>query len=69
MPTLIELMHDQSVVVRDTAAWTIGRVCELISDAIVNENYIRPLLEALVNGLTAEPRVAANVCWVSNTTN
>ena len=32
MPMLIELMHDPSVVVKDTAAWTIGRVCELHSN-------------------------------------
>lgn len=64
MPTLIELMCDQSVVVRDTVAWTIGRVCEIIPEAVVAENYLGPLLQALVKGLGAEPRVAANVCWV-----
>lgn len=63
MPMLIELMHDQSVVVKDTAAWTIGRVCEIHAEAAINEMYLKPLLEALVNGLNAEPRVAANVCW------
>lgn len=63
MPMLINLMKDESVVVKDTAAWTIGRVCELNSDAAVNETYLQPLLEALVTGLSAEPRVAANVCW------
>ncbi|XP_046999145.1 importin subunit beta-1 isoform X1 [Schistocerca americana] len=63
MPTLIELMYDSSVVVRDTAAWTFGRVCEIIPEAAINETYLKPLLEALVNGLKAEPRVAANVCW------
>ncbi len=56
MPMLIELMHDGSVVVKDTAAWTIGRVCEIHSDAAINEVYLKPLLEALVNGLSAEPR-------------
>ncbi|XP_013772921.1 importin subunit beta-1-like isoform X2 [Limulus polyphemus] len=66
MPMLIELMADQSVVVRDTVAWTIGRVCELISEAVINENYLKPLLETLVKGLSAEPRVASNVCWAFN---
>nr|CAD7425304.1 unnamed protein product [Timema monikensis] len=63
MPTLIELMYDSSVVVRDTAAWTFGRICEIIPEAAINETYLKPLLESLVNGLKAEPRVAANVCW------
>ena len=63
MPMLIELMYDQSVVVKDTAAWTIGRVCELHSEAAINQVYLKPLLEALVTGLSSEPRVAANVCW------
>lgn len=63
MPTLIQLMYDSSVVVRDTAAWTFGRICEIIPEAAINETYLKPLLESLVNGLMAEPRVAANVCW------
>nr|XP_015835882.1 PREDICTED: importin subunit beta-1 isoform X1 [Tribolium castaneum] len=63
MPTLIELMYDSSVIVRDTAAWTFGRICEIIPEAAINENYLKPLLESLINGLKAEPRVAANVCW------
>lgn len=29
MPTLINLMYDSSVIVRDTAAWTFGRICEV----------------------------------------
>ncbi|XP_073988755.1 importin subunit beta Fs(2)Ket isoform X2 [Rhodnius prolixus] len=63
MPTLIQLMYDTSVVVRDTAAWTFGRICEIVPDAATNETYIKPLLESLLNGLKSEPRVAANVCW------
>jgi len=63
MPMLIETMKDSSVVVKDTAAWTIGRVCELIPEAALHQATLQPLLEALVNGLSAEPRVAANVCW------
>lgn len=63
MPMLIELMRDTSVIVKDTAAWTISRVADLIAEAAINEAYLKPLLEVLVEGLTAEPRVAANVCW------
>lgn len=63
MPTLIELMYDSSVVVRDTAAWTFGRICEIVPEASINETFLNPLLEAFVNGLKQEPRVAANVCW------
>lgn len=63
MPTLIELMYDNSVIVRDTAAWTFGRICEVIPEAAINEKYLHPLLQSLIAGLKAEPRVAANVCW------
>ncbi|XP_045131231.1 importin subunit beta-1-like isoform X2 [Portunus trituberculatus] len=63
MPTLIEALNDNSVVVRDTTAWTLGRVCELIPDAACNDTYLKLLLEALVHSLKGEPRVASNVCW------
>jgi len=63
MPMLIELMKDNSVVVKDTAAWTLGRVCDLIPEAAINPATLQPLLEALVHGLASEPRVASNVCW------
>ena len=65
MPMMINLLKDPSIAVRDTAAWTVGRVCEIVSEAVINEQYLTPLLEALVEGLGADPRVAANVCWVS----
>uniref|UniRef100_UPI00006831CE IMPORTIN BETA n=1 Tax=Mus musculus TaxID=10090 RepID=UPI00006831CE len=42
MPTLIELMKDPSVVVRDTTAWTVGRICELLPEAAINDVYLVP---------------------------
>lgn len=63
MATLIQSLTDKSVVVRDTTAWTLGRVCELSPEAATNPNHLKPLLENLVESLKAEPRVAANVCW------
>ena len=64
MQTLIELMKDPSVVVRDTTAWTVGRICELLPQAAITDAYLAPLLQCLIEGLEAEPRVASNVCWV-----
>lgn len=65
-PMLINLMKDPNVAVRDSTAWTIGRICELIPEAVLNQTYLNPLLDALVQGLASEPRVAANVCWAFN---
>ena len=65
LPMLIETLKDSSVIVRDTGAWTIGRICEILPDAVISEQYLNPLLTALVEGLGTEPRVASNVCWVS----
>lgn len=63
LPTLITLMKDENVVVRDTTAWALGRICEVVSEAALTPNYLQPLLESLVLALQAEPRVAANACW------
>ena len=65
MPTLIEMMKDVNIVVQDTVAWTIGRVCGLLPEAALKEEYLMPLLEAMCEGLDKEPRVASNICWVS----
>lgn len=62
---LITLMGDEMVQVKDTSAWTIGRVCEQCPNVLLNDKYLLPLLNVLTNSLTAEPRVAVNVCWVS----
>lgn len=63
MPLFVNLLKDDSVVVRDTAAWTIGRLCEIMPEVVINEEWMVSLLNNLVDGLRAEPRVAANVCW------
>ena len=63
---IIELMsQDDSVQVRDTAAWTLGRICEQSPNVVLRESMLMNLLMALGGGLDREPRVATNVCWVS----
>lgn len=63
MNMFIQLLQDPNVIVRDTATWTIGRICESVPEAVITEAALQPLLEGLVVGLSAEPRVARNACW------
>lgn len=50
--------------IRDTAAWTIGRVLEICPEVVNKDGMLARLLPALSQALNQEPRVAANVCWV-----
>lgn len=64
LPMLITLLKDNCVVVRDTTAWAVGRICELIPEAVLKEDgCLMLLLQAMVESLASEPRVAANICW------
>lgn len=65
METLISLVSDPTVQVQDTAAWTLGRVCDQLPEAALHESCREALLTCLAAGLEKEPRVATNVCWVS----
>ena len=67
METLISLMSDPVVQVQDTAAWTLGRVCDQLPGAALHDSCRDALLSCLASGLEREPRVATNVCWVSGT--
>ena len=64
MPQLIKMLDDPSVVVQDTVAWTVGKVCDLMPEAALQESYVGPLLESLLQCLEKPPRVASNICWV-----
>ena len=66
LPIMLELMKDPQCVVRDTAAWTISKVCEICQDVVIQPEILTPLLPALSQGLEGEARVAANVCWVGS---
>jgi importin subunit beta-1 len=61
IPTLLEHMSDPIVYVKDTTAWTIGRVCQLHPSAL--SGCLPQVIQVLVSSLQDTPRVAANVCW------
>jgi importin subunit beta-1 len=63
LPLLIGMMTDADTHVKDTTAWTLGRVCDLLIGAIKPDVHLHPLVSALVTGLGDSPRIAANACW------
>ncbi|EDO44158.1 predicted protein [Nematostella vectensis] len=63
LPVIAQQMKDESVVVRDSAAWVLGRVCEIMPHIAINEKYLVLVVTTLLESLIAEPRVASNVCW------
>ncbi|KAI9255644.1 armadillo-type protein [Phascolomyces articulosus] len=63
LPTLINMMTDPVVNVKDTVAWTLGRVSELLIQCIKPDIHLRDLVSALVLGLQDNPRIVGNCCW------
>merc|ERR1719230_790487 len=57
---LVNLLNDQSVAVRDTVAWTLGRIAQFHPTIVPVKNLCPVLAQKLVD----VPRVAANVCFV-----
>lgn len=63
LPTLIEMMRDPSLHVRDTTAWTLGRISDVLVKTIKVDVHLGALIEALVGGLDESSRVVSNCCW------
>lgn len=63
LPLLINMMADTNLHVKDTTAWTLGRICDLLTVVIRPEVHLHPLISALVSGLNDNPRIAVNCCW------
>jgi len=62
-PLILHQMQDASPQVKDTAAWTIGRICEVLPDTLADDMKLERLMHQLVVSLRDAPRIAAHVCW------
>ena len=63
LPILLSLMDDADVNVKDTTAWTLGRVCENLIACIKPDVHLQALVTSLVRGLQDSPRIVSNCCW------
>ncbi|KAI0393373.1 armadillo-type protein [Xylariaceae sp. FL0594] len=62
LPILIGMMEDNSVFVRDSTAYALGRITEYCSVAIDPLTHLSPLVRALFAGVH-NPKMAASCCW------
>lgn len=63
LPILISMMSDPQIQVKDTTAWTLGRICESLITSIKPDVHLHALVSALVAGLQDSPHIIANCCW------
>lgn len=57
--SLVQTMRDQNVAVRDTVAWSLGRIAQFHPSIVPVKN----LTPVLVDALSDVPRVAEKICW------
>jgi importin subunit beta-1 len=63
LPILINMMSDPQSQVKDTTAWTLGRICESLITSIKPDVHLHALVSALVAGLQDSAHIIANCCW------
>lgn len=63
LPILISMMDDSSLQVKDSTAYTLGRVTEACSEAIDPQQHLPTLIEALFKGLLSSAKMAPSCCW------
>lgn len=63
LPSIENAISDESLQVKETAAWCLGRIAELAIAAIDVQQSLNGILEAIVRGLQDHPRVSTNCCW------
>jgi importin subunit beta-1 len=60
---LLNLMNDPSLQVKDTVAWCLGRVADLVIEGINVDTHLPSMINALLTGLQDHPKVSTNCCW------
>lgn len=60
---ILLLIGDESLQVKETVAWCLGRIIENLRDFQDINAILTNLLEALVTGLRDHPKVSVNCCW------
>lgn len=62
LPVIVNMLEDPVVSVKDTSAWTLGRISEL-HPSCISAPVLRALVNGLVRGLQDSPSVASNCAY------
>lgn len=60
---ILNLMNDESLQVKDTVAWCLGRMTDLVIEGIDVNVHLPVIMNTLLKGLQDHPKVATNCCW------
>ncbi|KAL1994105.1 hypothetical protein VTN49DRAFT_2774 [Thermomyces lanuginosus] len=63
LPVLIGMMNDSSVIVQDSTAFTLGRICEYCAEGVDKDSQLPSLIAALFKNLDNTPKIASSCCW------
>lgn len=63
LAAILNLMKDQSLQVKETAAWCIGRIADFVADAIDPQEHLPGVISACLIGLNDHPKIATNCSW------
>ena len=63
LPILITMMEDQSLQVKDSTAYALGRITEGCPEAIDSQEHLPTLIESLFKGLISNAKMAPSCCW------
>ena len=71
--SLLSLLEDQVETVRQTAAWSISKICEFHCEVVAQQFIFNQLVPKLVRSLKDKPKIACHCCWalinlIDNTT-
>jgi importin subunit beta-1 len=58
---ILLLIKDEHLQVKETVAWCLGRITDLVVEAVAQN--LAPVVAALATGLQDHPKVQTNCCW------
>ncbi|TVY35137.1 Importin subunit beta [Lachnellula subtilissima] len=63
LPVIINMMDDDTIHVKDSTAYALGRITEACSEAIDPTLHLPKLIASLFEGLVSSPKMAGSCCW------